>query len=121
MAGVVNEQARRGMSLFEGETVETPDRLPLHLTVTDRDTIDELASYTNLDEREHFALNALRIGVLALRQARGRVDGDVIQRETQRMLAGLQTQLTAHASAVNEKLTSSLKEYFEGARVDSGV
>jgi hypothetical protein len=50
---------------------------------------------------------------LALRQARGRVDGDVIQRETQRMLAGLQAQLTAHASAVNEKLTSSLKEYFD--------
>jgi hypothetical protein len=113
MAGVADHEARRRMSLFDAERAETPDTLTLHLTVADRDTIDELLAFGELEEREHFALNALRIGVLALRQARGRVDADLIQRETQRMLSTLQTQLSAHASAVNERLTGSLKEYFD--------
>ena len=64
-------------------------------------------------DRERFALAALRIGVLALRQARGRVDADLIQRETQRMLSGLEGQLAAHALHINEKLAGSLKEYFD--------
>ena len=60
--------------------------LELELTVVDRETIEDLLAYPAGADRERFALDALRIGVLALRQARGRVDADLIQRETQRML-----------------------------------
>ena len=112
MAGVADSRARRGMSLFPSDS-ETADRLQLSLTIVDRDTLDELLAYADPEEREAFALNALRIGVLALRQARGRVDADLIQRETQRILAGMESQLTAHAAAVQEKLAGSLKEYFD--------
>ncbi len=51
--------------------------------------------------------------MLALRQARGRMDADLIRQETARMLAGMQGQLAAHASQMNEKLTGALKEYFD--------
>jgi hypothetical protein len=112
MAGVADPKARRGMSLFPPDA-GTDVRLRLSLTVVDRDTVDELTAYADPEEREAFALNALRIGVLALRQARGRVDADLIQRETQRLLAGMESQLTAHATAVQDKLAGSLKEYFD--------
>jgi hypothetical protein len=112
MAGVVDRQSRSKV-LSIVEHADAPERLSLELTVEDRDTIDELQAYPPGDEREQFALNALRIGVLALRQARGRVDADLIQRETQRMLSGLEGQLSAHAAQMQDKLAASLKEYFD--------
>ncbi len=115
MAGVVGGKMERAALLFPITGDEALDELELQLTVTDRDTIDDLTTYADGDEREQFALNALRIGVLALRQARGRVDADLIQRETQRMLAALQAQLTAHTAQTHEKLSGSLKEYFDPA------
>ena len=115
MAGVVGRKMEREGMLFSTVGDDVLDLLELQLSVSDRDTIDELQSYPEGDEREQFALNALRIGVLALRQARGRIDADLIQRETQRMLAGLQAQLAAHAAQMQEKLAGSLKEYFDPA------
>ncbi|MBI3837839.1 MAG: hypothetical protein HY288_07890 [Planctomycetia bacterium] len=112
MAGVVEQQGRRKV-LSIIDSVDAPDTLSLQLTIEDRDTIDDLLTYPAGGERELFALNALRIGVLALRQARGRIDADLIQRETQRMLSGLEGQLTAHAAQMQDKLAASLKEYFD--------
>ena len=108
MAGVF-EGADRARRLFD----EPPQVLLLELTIEDRDTVDELCAYPAGGEREDFALNALRIGVLALRQARGRMDADLIQRETQRMLSGLQSQLSAHLVQTQDKLAGSLREYFD--------
>jgi len=112
MAGVVSGKGERVRVLFSDEP-ETLDTLELRLSILDRDTLDELAAYPEGEERERFALAALRIGVLALRQARGRIDADLIQRETQRMLSGLQSQLSLHSTQIQEKLAGSLKEYFD--------
>lgn len=113
MAGVADPRALRAARLFSADGAESPETLELQLTVVDRDTIDELLSYPCGEGRELVALNALRIGILALRQARGRIDADLIQRETQRMLSGLEGQLAAHASQMQDKLAGSLKEYFD--------
>jgi hypothetical protein len=113
MAGASGQKLERDEPLFATIGNEYFSGLELNLTVTDRDTIEELASYPEGDQREGFALNALRIGVLALRQARGRIDADLIQRETQRLLTMLEGQLAAHAAQAHEKLSSSLKEYFD--------
>lgn len=94
-------------------TADLPFRLPIELTVEDSDTIAELCQYAEGDERERFALSALRIGVLALRQARGQVDGEQIRRQTDRMLLSLQAQLSEHAALVHNRLTASLKDYFD--------
>lgn len=92
---------------------ELPYSLVLELTVQDPDTIAELCGYPEGRTRDEFALSALRIGVLALRQARGRLDGDVIRRESERMLGMMHKRLDEHAMAVHERLTSCLKEYFD--------
>jgi hypothetical protein len=110
MAPPGNQNVLRAPTLFADEGV---DALALVLTVVDRDTIDDLLAHAAGADRDQFALDALRIGVLALRQARGRVDADLIQRETQRMLAGLERQLSGHATQIQEKLAGSLKEYFD--------
>lgn len=113
MAPAVDKKSERAVTLFNVDEAESPDSLPLRLTVTDRETIDELISYPEGEQRELYAQTALRIGVLALRQARGRLDADMIQRETQRMLSGLERQLAAHSAGMQERLTGSLKEYFD--------
>ena len=112
MAGVAGRKAPLAGRLFP-DPAAFVDELELHLTVKDRDSVDELSSYAAGEERESFALRALRIGVLALRQARGQVDADLIQRETHRMLAGMQAQLSAHSAQIQDKLAGSLKEYFD--------
>jgi hypothetical protein len=98
---------------FGGPTAELPYRLLLELTVEDPDTIAELCQHAEGDDRERYALSALRIGVLALRQARGQVDGEQIRRQTDRMLHALEARLGEHAALVHNRLTASLKDYFD--------
>jgi hypothetical protein len=98
---------------YSGAGVDLPFRLPLELTVEDAETIAELCQHPEGEERECYALSALRIGVLALRQARGQVDGEQIRRQTDHMLHALQSQLNEHAALVHDRLTSSLKDYFD--------
>lgn len=103
---------RNGQAGLLFDPDELPRELELTLMVRDADTIAELCNRPEGEIREDYALAALRIGVLALRQARGRLDGDVIQRESQRMLGSLEGQLKAHAFQVQKDVTDALKEYF---------
>jgi hypothetical protein len=90
-----------------------PFGLPLELTVNDPDTIRELLTFQEGEQRERYALNALRIGVLALRQARGQIDADVVRRESERLLSELNERLGSHAQSVHECVADSLKQYFD--------
>ena len=92
---------------------ELPFSLVLELNVQDPETITDLTALPEGDEREQFALKALRIGLLALRQARGQIDGETVRREGERLLAGVQSQLNEHSSIVHERLNIVLKEYFD--------
>jgi hypothetical protein len=91
---------------------DTEDAVRLELEVRDPDTVAELLNHPIGEQRDEFALAALRIGVLALRQARGRLDGDLIQRETERMLSALDGQLRLHATQVQKDVSEALREYF---------
>jgi len=111
MAGVAQQDVQRTLSVVSGGP--EPDALLLELTVEDRDTIFELCNYPPGRRRDDFALTALRIGVLALRQARGQLDADVIQRETRAMLVALESQLDEHTKIVHDRLAGTLREYFD--------
>lgn len=88
----------------------------LELLVCDPEVIGALRQYDNDDDaRTEFALQALRIGVLAMRNARGQLDGNVIQRECERMLTMLASQLREHGQGLNERLTGVLGRYFDPA------
>jgi hypothetical protein len=92
---------------------ELPFSLILELTVDDPDTVAELCRHMEGEEREQFALKALRIGVLALRQARGQIDGEVVRRESERLLAAMQSRLGEHSNCVQDRLSGLLRDYFD--------
>lgn len=95
------------------DTADLPYSLPLELTVQDAETIAELSAFPEGEEREQFALKALRIGVLALKQARGQIDGEAIRRESERLIENLESRLDQHANIVHERVTTRLQEYFD--------
>jgi hypothetical protein len=90
-----------------------PFAIDLELRVEDRDVVAALVNYPDGPAREEYALEALKIGVLALRRASSALDGDFIQRETTRLLDTLRRSLDDHARTAHERLNHSLKEYFD--------
>jgi hypothetical protein len=97
--------------------------LRLDLIITEQDLISELSSYPEGRERNEFAKNALRIGILALKQAQGRLDADVIRNEGDRLISGLESKLTAYQQSTTVNLANALKEYFdpEGGKFNERV
>ena len=92
---------------------DLPYSIPLELTVDDREIIQALVNYPEGAAREEFALEALKIGVLALRQAAGTLDANLVQNQMDQMLETLDSQLTKHAALSHDRISSSLKEYFD--------
>jgi hypothetical protein len=90
-----------------------PYAIDLELRVEDRDVIAALVNFPAGPAREEYALEALKIGVLALRRASTALDGEFIQRETTRLLESLRRSLDDHARSAHERMTLSLKEYFD--------
>ena len=70
--------------------VALPTRsLLITLNVTDPEVLHELERREDGSPRDAFAAHALRLGVLALRQASGSLDADVIRREGEQLLAAV--------------------------------
>jgi hypothetical protein len=93
-------------------TSDLPYAISLELTVEDRDVIAELIKHREGIDRDEFALEALKIGVLTLRRASASFDGEFIKRETDRLLSTLRDQLKVHADSAKEKIENSLGQYF---------
>src|SRR5437764_12062850 len=79
-----------------------PFGLPLELNITDPELIRELQAHPEGALRDEYALCALRIGLVALKQARGQLDGDTIRREGEKLLSSLDGRLQEHARGVND-------------------
>ncbi|TWU30039.1 hypothetical protein [Bythopirellula polymerisocia] len=91
---------------------DLPFQLTLELTVSDPDTIRELAKYDEGEPRDEFALEALKIGVLTLRRASASIDSEFIKHETNRLLENLQKQFQSHAESSKQRIEDSLGKYF---------
>lgn len=97
--------------LFSEQTGQA--ELQLHLTVTDPDSIQELSMVPEGELRENFALKAMRIGVIAMRQARGQIDATVVRSESERLLMSLNAQFREHSQHVHQQLQTALGKYFD--------
>jgi len=97
---------------FAADTA-TPLGLHLEVRVTDPEVITELVSFPEGRERDAHALSALRLGVLALKQARGKVDANTLRHEGGRLLADVQMALSEHRTVLDRTLIGVLKEYFD--------
>ena len=95
-------------------TTTSPSRqVSLHLVVEDQQMIADLEAAPQGAERDALAMNALRIGLLALRQARGRIDADAVRAEGERLLESLAAALNRHKDLLNTQVEGTLSAYFD--------
>lgn len=87
--------------------------LELSLVVTDSELCAMLERHAEGRARHDFAVEAMRIGALALRQAQGQIDADRVRREGEHLLGQLGHVLNGHQKVMTQQITSSLKEYFD--------
>ena len=90
-----------------GQNGELPYVLPLELYVEDREVIQALAAFPEGDARNQYALEALKIGILALRHVGGQASADLIQRESARLVRDMQATLRHHLQLVHGRLAES--------------
>lgn len=109
IAEVQNPSAREHFS----DDHEELAGIRLELEITDPESAAALISYPAGRQRDEFARQALRIGILSLRQAQGAVDGEKIRNEGERILGELASRLSHFQETTESSLTSTLKEYFD--------
>ena len=85
----------------------------LELLITDPEVSHEVSRRTAGREREEYACQALRLGVLALRQASGALDAQTLQREGERLLGSVRELLVDRTGQVTDGVTSLLSVYFD--------
>ncbi|PYT46968.1 MAG: hypothetical protein DMG44_19475 [Acidobacteria bacterium] len=84
---------------------EAPRTLSLQLTVTDADSVRELALRSEGRELDEYAICALRIGLLSLKHARGQVDADAVKREGESLLSQLDHALDTYRADLNQNMS----------------
>ena len=84
----------------------------LHLDVSDPDLYAELSKREE-PERSEFALAAMKIGVVALRQAQGQVDAGQIRDAGERMISGMEAAFQRHQTGLTQQVGDCIKEYFD--------
>jgi hypothetical protein len=85
----------------------------LRLEVTDPEVLAELRRRDEGDEREHFALAALRIGVLALRSASGQVDAASIREAGTELVSEVREVLSRRVTEMSERVAATLTQYLD--------
>lgn len=104
---------RQSPTTLDRQNGEGTEVVKLRLEVTDPELIVELLARAEGEERREFALLALRIGILTLKQATGRLDADTIKHEADRLLSELSNALTNHQNSVAKDVEGSLEKYFD--------
>ncbi len=87
--------------------------LRLDLLIEDPETIAALVAYPEGRDRTRFVRTALRIGVLALNQAQGRIDSESVRNEGDRLVHEIETRLADYRRQTESQLANTLKEYFD--------
>lgn len=89
--------------------------LYFHLTVSDPEVAAAVADYPVGPQRVEFINACLKVGVLAIRTARGVIDGEAIRRESDNLILRLTERLESHKDGVERDVSTSLKHYFDPA------
>lgn len=81
--------------------------------VSDPEVLLALSEYVDGPARTNFLVTSLKVGVLALKAARGTLDSDTLRREGDRVMEELGTRLNTWRSRFEERVTGSLEHYFD--------
>lgn len=96
--------------------VALPTRaLQVVISISDPEVLHEVERREDGAAREAFVNQALRLGVLAVRQASGALDADVIRREGDQLLATVGSLLQNRTSALSESVTKLVLQYLDPA------
>jgi hypothetical protein len=87
-------------------------RLEVSLLVDDPQVVGFLSDYSD-PERAHQASLALRIGVLALYQARGAIDVEAVRHEGEHLIGKLREVLSSEAARVSQSVGKELAAYLD--------
>jgi hypothetical protein len=106
------------MDVLEAAIIELDQAKPLPLLVIslevgDPEVATELLKHAEGLPRERFALGALRLGVLALRQAAGEVDAVAVRNAAQDLLEKLGQLLATRGAELTTELSGALRQYFD--------
>jgi hypothetical protein len=88
-------------------------RLTLTLNISDSEVISELEKHGDGIGRERYALVALRLGVLTLRQAKGELDATTVRQAGQDILNSLSELLTVRGGEITSGIAGALRQYFD--------
>jgi uncharacterized coiled-coil protein SlyX len=89
------------------------DSLVLNLVIDDPEVVTDLKKRDEGRPRNSFAVSALRIGILALRQAQGSVDAEALKHEGQHLISSLSHELQLRVADIDRNMASVLKQYFD--------
>ena len=81
--------------------------------LSDPEVLLALSEYQDGPARTNFLVTALKVGVLALKAARGTLDSDTLRREGDRVMEELGARLNTWRSKFEERVTGSLEHYFD--------
>jgi hypothetical protein len=94
--------------------IETESKdIELKITVNESEMISILNEYPEGKIRDEFALTALRIGLLSLRQAQGLIDSDVVRHEGELLINNFKRDISEHQRFMTDNMGNILKEYFD--------
>lgn len=87
--------------------------LRLDFLVDDPEVVEALSSVPEGRERQRYARTALKIGILALSQAQGRIDAETVRNEGERLIQNMKLRLDQTQSQIDNLVTTSLRDYFD--------
>jgi hypothetical protein len=83
------------------------------LAISDPEVLLALAGYPEGPARTTFLVTSLKVGVLALKAARGTLDSDTLRREGDRVMEELGTRLNHWRGQFEKRVLGSLTHYFD--------
>lgn len=111
-----DDGAKKAVAAPEMENLDRAKQLPasmeLRLQVRDPEVLRQLARFPEGEERDAYALTALRIGVLSMRMAGGQVDAAAIRESGKEVVFRVGELLTRRIAQVENEL----EHYFDPSR-----
>src|SRR5262245_12999415 len=87
----------------------------LHIDVWLREpeTVAAIEGFPEGRLRDDYVRSSIKIGVLALQQARGQVDAEKVRNEGERIIAELESKLSLYQTQIGSVLNDTLRNYFD--------
>ncbi len=92
---------------------EATRSLLLTLEITEPDVVFELQKHAPGELREKYAQSAIRLGVLAMRQAVGEMDATTVRAASKELLGGLEQMLGQRGAEMASTIGGQLRQYFD--------